>query len=270
MLGTTNGNTLSDEFHLLQVQGTCNPDWGPISWPDDVVQRLRSPGLLTVQVYVYNAPARRPTPGHIIPRQSAIAQTTANHFNQTQLPCQANQSGSDGAEQHQQASEPQKAYVQVASGDPPLLARRALVLSAEVNLDELHVFQNDLPGLDVCLPPNTLVLDLTDGLSMFPSLALHSASSDTAPLADKAAASVPTTPGAAALQNQSVSEHAMPDAGSITEQVCSFRIICRSNSKSQLLGIHKGAYVLKSSPGQLFCTIVISCFFKMICWHCRS
>ena len=195
--------------------------------------------MLTVQVYVYNlhsAPARRPTPGHIVPRQSALAQTSANHLTQTQFPgpaLSANQSvhggdsSSDEAEQHQQALELHEAPVHAASGHPPLVAGRALILSAEVNLDELHIFQNDLPALDVCLPPNTLVLELTDGLCLFPSLALHNASSDVAPLADKAAASVPTLPGAA-LQDQMATEHAMPDAGSLTEQVRSLKMICWS------------------------------------------
>ena len=244
LLRKPNANILSDKRHLLQVQGTCNPDWGPVNWPENVAQRLRTPGLLTVQVYMYNldnAPARRPAPGHIVPRQSASAQTTARHFSQTQIPTQAsiaNQSVSDGdsssdaAEQHQQALELLEADAHAPSGLPPLPAKRALVLSAEVNLDELHVFQNDLPALDVCLPPNTLVLELTDGLCLFPSLALHNQSLDLAPLADKAAASVPTMPGAAALQKQSVTEHAIPDAGSLTEQVCSFRMICWSSSKS--------------------------------------
>ena len=263
MLGKPTANTLSNEFHILQVQGTCNPDWGPINWPDSIAQRLRTPGLLTVQVYVYNlakAPARRPAPGYIVPRQSATARTTASQFTQTQIPSQASianqsvsdgDSSSDGAEQHQQALELLEADAHAASGHPPLLARRALVLSAEVDLDELHVFQNDLPALVVCLPPNTLVLELTDGLCLFPSLALHNPSSDLAPLADKAAASVPTMPGAAALQDQSVTEHAMPDAGSITEQVCSFRMICLSNSKSDHQALRR-SLCTRSSPGQLY------------------
>ena len=233
------------QIHLLQVQGTCNPDWGPITWPDDIVQHLRSPGLLTVQVYVYNlenAPAMRPAPGHIVPRQSASTKTNASHFTQTQLPNQsslthqsvsAEDSSSDGAEPHQQASEPLQAYVHTVSEHLPLHTKSTLILSAEVNLDELHVFHHDLPALDVCLPPNTLVLELTDGLGLFPSLAPDSASSDMASSADKAAASIPTLPGAAALQMQSITDHAVPDAGSITEQVCSFKIICWSYSQSQ-------------------------------------
>lgn len=216
------------------MQGTCNPDWGPISWPDDVIQCLRSPGLLTIQVYVYNhdhAPAKRPTPGHIVSRQSAIA----SHFADSviQFPSQilsADQSlsdgegSSDGAEQHHQASELLKPDVQAASDDPPLPATRTLILSAEVNLDELHVSQDDLSALDVCPPHNTLVLELTDGLCLFPSLALHNASSDLGPLADKAAASVPTIPGPDQLQHQRLTGQAVPNAGSITGQVCSFTL----------------------------------------------
>ena len=239
------------------MRGTCNPDWGPISWPEDVVQRLRSPGLLIVQVYVYNlhsAPARRPTPGNIVPRQSALAQTSANHLTQThpsQLPSASqsvndDDSSNDEAGQHQQSVQLLEAYMHAAAGHPPLVARRALILSAEVNLDELRVFQNDLPALDVCLPPNTLVLGLTDGLCIFPALALHNASSDVAPLAGNAGCRLPTLPGVA-LQDQMVTAHAMPDAGSLTEQVRFMKTICWSNSKSKLSG-------------------VIS---KMICWHSR-
>lgn len=222
------------------MQGTCNPDWGPITWPDDVIQRLRSPGVLTIQVYVYNHdhdPATRPTPGHIVPQQPAVAQRTAGHFADaaTQCPSHVSSAGqsssggegsSDGAEHYHQASELPKADVQATSDLPPAAAKKALILSAEVNLDELQVFQDDLPALDVCLPSNTIVLELTDGLCLFPSLALHDASSDLSPLADKAATSVPTIPGPEQVQRRRMTGNAVPDAGSITEQVCSFMSTC--------------------------------------------
>ena len=221
------------------MQGTCNPDWGPINWPDDVIQCLRSPGLLTIHVYVYNrdrAPARRPAPGHIVPHQSAIAQRTASHLADPAMPSPSQmssadqsfiggESSSDGTEH--QASELHNTDMQATSDHPPLAASRTLILSAEVNLDELHVFQDDLPALDVCLPPNTLVLELTDGMCLFPSLDVHNASSDLSPLADKATASVSTIPGPERLQHQRLTGHAVPDAGSITEQVCSFSVTCQ-------------------------------------------
>lgn len=223
------------------MQGTCNPDWGPVSWPDDVIQCLRSPGLLTIQVYVYNynhAPARRPTPGHIVPQQFANAQRTASHFadiaiqspskiSSADQSSSGGKSSSDGTEHHHQASELHNTDVQATSDHPPLAASRTLILSAEVNLDELHVFQDDLPALDVCLPPNTLVLELTDGMCLFPALDVHNASSDLGPLADKATASVSTIPGPERLQHQRLTGHAVPDAGSITEQVCSFSVTCQ-------------------------------------------
>lgn len=203
------------------------------------MQHLRSPGLLTVHVYAYSlhkAPSERPTPGHIVSQQPVHEQKTASHITETasQFSGQvssADQSLGDGdnssdeAEQHrhqQEASELSAAPVDAATEGLSLLdARRVLVLSAEVNLDELHAIQDDLPALDVCLPPNTLILELTDGLCLFPSLSLCNASSDSAALADKAAASVPVVPGASALLDQA--EHAIPDTGSVSEQVCSLK-----------------------------------------------
>lgn len=102
---------------------------------------------------------------------------------------------------------------------------RSLILTAEVNLDELNVFHQDLTGLDVCLPPNTLVLELTEGLCLFPSLDLAGESSDLAPLADTATANMPLLPGSSLPQHQSAAATAaaddnMPVQGSVSEQVC--------------------------------------------------
>ena len=103
-------------------------------------------------------------------------------------------------------------------------ARRQLILSADINLDELHAFQEDLTALDVYLPPNTLVLEFTDGLCLFPSLHHGSTSSDSSAIADRAAASLPVMPGTAALQDQAIS-HAVPDSGAISEQVCTAQLL---------------------------------------------
>lgn len=98
-----------------------------------------------------------------------------------------------------------------------------LLLTAEVNLDELHVFHQDLAALDVCLPPNTLVLELAEGLCLFPSLDLGSASSDLAPLADTATASLPLVPGSLpAVHPSAAGTDGMPLQGFISDQVSAF------------------------------------------------
>lgn len=120
---------------------------------------------------------------------------------------------------------------EIASQLPPSLgsrlhsaAKRQLILSADINLDELDTFQEDLTALNVYLPPNTLVLELTDGLCLFPSLNLGSTSSDSAAVADRAAASLPVITGSAALQDQAIG-HAVPDSGSVSEQVCAVQLL---------------------------------------------
>lgn len=230
---------------LLQVQGTRNPDWGPISWPDDAIQHLRTPGLLTVCVYaceVHSAAHKRPTPGHILPRQPADQQKSVSHSTVQQQPSgrpcptdapsattQASSVNEAGSNRYSSDSADQQWHQQDTPTEslPPPAAGKALILSAEVNLDELHPFQYDLAALDVCLPPNTLVLELADGPCLIPALTLPNASSDLPPLAEKASASIPVLPGSPARPDQAMTEHALPDADSVTKQVCSFKLSCQ-------------------------------------------
>ncbi|KAL3144730.1 hypothetical protein ABBQ38_001851 [Trebouxia sp. C0009 RCD-2024] len=187
---------------LVQVQGTCNPDWAPISWSDDASQHLRTQCVISIHVYAYCLPGtahERPAPGHILPRQPADKQEAANHI----------------AVQQEPPRQPFSTDESAASSQVSTAVRTALILSAEVNLDELHPFQDDLAALDVCLPPNTLVLELSDGLCLFPSL---TASSDLSHLSNKAAVRIPVLPGSPARPDQAMTELALPDAGFLTEQ----------------------------------------------------
>lgn len=239
---TSPASVLQSLPDLVQVQGTCNPDWAPVTWSDDASQHLRTPCLIIIHVYAYCIPDtadERPAPGHILPRQPADKQKAANHMAvQQEVPRQplptadpaASSRVSTGDETAgdddscDSAHQPWHQHTGPTETLPPPAARQALILSAEVILDELHLFQDDLAAVDVCLPPNTLVLELTDGLCLFPSLTLSHASSDLSHLSDKAAASIHVTPGSPAWPGQAMTEHALPDAGSLTEQVCSFKL----------------------------------------------
>jgi len=265
----------------LQVQGTCNPDWAPIDWPDKARGQLRTLSTVTLQVYAnHKTQARRAIPGHVLSHNSSasvegarslagadhdqnlVAQLEGKQGNQEQAVSvssqpenqqqSANQQpASDALNQEPQLSQPSAVNTDhqfgpatrqdsldssdsgqdgsPADAKPSLSSQpipdRSLILTAEVNLDELNVFHQDLAALDVCLPPNTLVLELTEGLCLFPSLDLAGASSDMCPLADTATASTPLLPGSSLPQHQSAAATAaaddnMPVQGSMSEQVC--------------------------------------------------
>ena len=271
----------------LQVQGTCNPDWAPIDWPDKARGQLRTLSTVTLQVYAnHKTQAKRAVPGHVLSYgssasvhgarslagadqdQNLVPQLQGKQGNQEQAVsistqtgagCQAEdqqqsatqQPASDALNQEPQLSQPSAANTDhrfvpatrqdshdssdsgqdgsTAEANPSLSSQpipdRSLILTAEVNLDELNVFHQNLAALDICLPPNTLVLELTEGLCLFPSLDLAGASSDLAPLADTATANTPSLPGGSLPQHQSAAATAaaddnMPVQGSISEQVC--------------------------------------------------
>lgn len=98
------------------------------------------------------------------------------------------------------------------------ISGRSLVMTAEINLNELHVFHPDLAALNVCLPPNTLVLELTEGWCLFPSLDVASASGDQAQHANHATANAPDTPGSSTAQELSSAAGFAPTIGSLSEQ----------------------------------------------------
>ncbi|DBA75736.1 TPA: hypothetical protein ACH3X1_010151 [Trebouxia sp. C0004] len=197
-----------------QVQGTCNPDWGPIDWPDKARGQLCTLSTVTLQVYAsHKTHAKRAVPGHVLSYHSSIdgarslagVDHTQNHASQLEGNLEQAVSISTQPENQQQS----------ANLSQPI-PDRSLILTAEVNLDELNVFHQDLAALDVCLPPNTLVLELTEGLCLFPSLDLAGASSDLAPLADTATAKTPLLPGGSLPQHQSAA--AADDNMPVSEQ----------------------------------------------------
>lgn len=266
-----------------QVQGTCNPDWAPIDWPDKARGQLRTLSTVTLQVYAnHKTQAKRAVPGHVLASDSSASvhgarslagadqdqnpvpqsegdqeqalsfstQTTAGSQAEDQQQSASQQPASDALNQQPQLSQPSAGNTDhrfvpatrqdshdssdsgqdgsTAEADPSLSSRpipdRSLILTAEVNLDELNIFHQDLAALDVCLPPNTLVLELTEGVCLFPSLDLAGASSDLPHLADTATANMPLLPGSSLPQHQSAAATAaaddnMPVQGSMSEQV---------------------------------------------------
>jgi len=266
----------------LQVQGTCNPDWAPIDWPDKARGQLRTLSIVTLQVYAnHKTQAKRAVPGHVLSydtsasvdgarslagvvqdqnrvpqldgkkgnQEQAVSISTQTVAAEHQQQSATQQPASDALNQEPQLSQPSAANTDhrfvpatrqdshdssdsgqdgsTTEANPSLSSQpipdRSLILTAEVNLDELNVFHQDLASLDVCLPPNTLVLELTEGLCLFPSLDLAGTSSDLAPLADTAAANMPLLPGNSLAQHQSAAAAAaddnMPVQGSMSEQV---------------------------------------------------
>lgn len=238
-----------------QVQGTCNPDWVPIQWPDKARGQLRTLSTVTLQVYAnHKTKAKRAVPGHVLSyKSSASVQGTtsvagAGHnqnfvaqvegkqeqaiSNPTRRQCQqqaaSQQPASDALDQEPQSSQPNAQQLSQLNTDHHFVPAtrqdsfiRSLILTAEVNLDELNILQQDLVALDVCLPPNTLVLELTEGLCLFPSLDLASSSSDVGLLADTATANTPLLPGSSLAQHQSATaaaDDSMPVQGSMSEQ----------------------------------------------------
>lgn len=267
----------------LQVQGTCNPDWAPIDWPDKARGQLRTLSTVTLQVYAnHKTQAKHAVPGHVLASDSSASvhgarslagadqdqnpvplpegdqeqaisistQTIAGSHAEDQQQSATQQPASDALNQEPQMSQPSAGNTDhrfvpatrqdshdssdsgqdgsTAEANPSLSSQSipdcSLILTAEVNLDELNVFHQDLAALDVCLPPNTLVLELTEGLCLFPSLDLAGESSDLAPLADTATANTPLLPGSSLPQHQSAAATAaaddnMPVQGSMSEQV---------------------------------------------------
>ena len=270
----------------LQVQGTCNPDWASISWPDKARGQLRTLSTVTLQVYAnHRTQAKRAVPGHVLSYGSsanvdgAISLAGADQNQNLASQLEGNQeqvvsisthtvAGSQAEDQQQSATqhpasdalnqEPKLSQTSAVNTDHRFvpatrqdsqdssdsgkdgstpetklsltsrpISYRSLILTAEVNLDELNVFHQNLAALDVCLPPNTLVLELTEGLCLFPSLDLAGASSDLAPLADTATANTRLLPGGSLPQHQSAAAAAsaaaddnMPVQGLMSEQVC--------------------------------------------------
>lgn len=238
------------------MQGTCNPDWRPIVWPDKTQSKLRTLNIVNVQVYAnthHQGQSQRPTPGYITlqhstalpasvtdsiavapdqdgqqhfqPRQNQHAEDLPNGYHtdeqQSQVQSKDVSPNKPASVEHQPDPDDPDGFKQVADVEqaPPGMSGQSLIMTAEVNLDELHVFHQDLTALDVCLPPNTLVFELTEGLCLFPSLNLGSGASDLAPLADEATASVPTIPSGVPAQGQSSAIDAVPATSLLSEQV---------------------------------------------------
>ncbi|DBA86391.1 TPA: hypothetical protein ACH3X2_005616 [Trebouxia sp. C0005] len=263
-----------------QVQGTCNPDWAPIDWPDKARGQLRTLSTVTLQVYAHHkTQAKRAVPGHVLSYDSSasvdgasslagadqdqtlVPQSEGNQEQAVSISTQTvagsqagdrqqsatQQPASDTLNQELQLSQPSAATIDHrfvpatrqdshdssdsgqdgAEANPSLSSQSipecSLILTAEVNLDELNIFHQNLAALDVCLPPNTLVLELTEGLCLFPALDQAGASSDLAPLADTATANTPLLPGSSLPQHQSTATTAaaddnMPVQGSMSEQ----------------------------------------------------
>ena len=246
--------------HLLQVEGTCNPDWGPISWPDELAQELSSSSSIAICVYAHadpNAWNKRPVPGHIASQSVAIQQNAASHntsFRESgyqitplatvepphQSPAAIDHTlftaapvtdgdSSDSGTEHEWERQTLSAHdTDLLHAGPDSPATSDLLISAEVDLDKLHVFQDDLAALDVYLPPNTLILELADGLCLFPLLNLGGESPDLASAADSATVSLPVGLSTAALQDQAAAAHAMADIDPISEQVRTARLTCIS------------------------------------------
>ena len=101
---------------------------------------------------------------------------------------------------------------------------RTLTLTAEFNLDELHVFHQELASLNVSLPPNTLIVELAEGLCLFPSLNLTSTSSDLAPPSDTATASTPVLPGSLAAPQTAADT--VGASSLLSEQVYTLLVLC--------------------------------------------
>ena len=176
-----------------QVQATCNPDWASFAWDfSSVKEAALLQEVSNIQLCVYantQQPSQsdRPTPGRVPFRHNrGVLPAPDGHSAQrlhVTTPATSKQSvqhqGSVGTDLH----------------DSDKQQQQMLACTAEVNLNDLVAIQGTLAALDVCLPPNTLVLELKEGFCLFPSLQLQSDSlqlaadsqqaTSVAPLADE-------------------------------------------------------------------------------------
>ena len=177
-----------------QVQATRNPDWASFIWEASSVKQaalLRE--VSTVQICVYASTqqpshANRPTPGHVPYRHNkGIVPAPASLDAIASLSQQISRPA-PGTVSQQVPAERQKAG-STDSDLPDALQPQIPAFTAEVNLNDLVAVQGTLAALDVCLPENTLVLELKEGVCLFPSLESQSDSLQTA--ADSQQATTP-------------------------------------------------------------------------------
>lgn len=174
-----------------QVEANCNPDWAPFVWDAASardLELLRTTTKIHVQVYAHS-PAlhcnpKRSIPGHVPYRHNQGMVSAPEAFNtsvvlnkarsanlvgsgqQHVTAAPAHQTAGDASETGSQDSSERDASGSSLQSD----SHTTVTLTAQVSLNDLVAFQGSLATLDVCLPPNTLVLDLKEGFCLFPSL----------------------------------------------------------------------------------------------------
>lgn len=203
-----------------QVRATRNPDWASFIWEASSAKQaalLREVSTIQICVYANKQPpshANRPTPGHVPYRHNkgivpapATAHALASSSQQICTP-------TPGTVSQQLPTEHQKADG-TDSDSPDTSHSQTRAFTAEVNLNDLVAVQGTLAALDVCLPQNTLVLELKEGFCLFPSLELQSDSlqlaadsqqaTSTAPMADQGTPLA--EPGQVILGQQNLCSH---------------------------------------------------------------
>lgn len=171
--GTPRSNQWTTVYTSEQVQATRNPDWAAFAWDTSSSKEaalLREVSSIQISVYAYAqqvSEAIRPTPGHVpfrhnkgvVPPPIVIDTSAQQSPAASATSASANSLSTINADSH--------------SLHMPHQCERKATFTAEVNLDDLIAIQGTLAALDVCLPPNTLILDLKEGFCLFPSLELQ-------------------------------------------------------------------------------------------------
>ena len=207
---------------------TANTDSDTSSIPDAEAEAASDTSSIPDADSTHSQQAERDTDN--TPSQQAAHAADNMHAQEVE-----NAADSTAMSQEQQQSDPQKEACQTVSSSSMTSAEQGqsgsqghtseavsgplLVMTAEINLNELHNFHQDLAALNVCLPPNTLVLELTEGLCLFPSLDVASAAGDQAQHANHATASMPDVAGSSIAQELSPAAGCAPTTSSLSEQV---------------------------------------------------
>lgn len=176
-----------------QVQATRNPDWAALAWDASSRQQaalLQEVSTIRISVYTHTQqPSQkfRPAPGHVLFRHNrGVVPPPGQHDNSAQH--------LDGAAAYcLLAPSCSASQLSTSSAVIDRKHQHEPAFSAEVDLNDLIVIQGTLAALDVCLPPNTLVLDLKEGFCVFPSLELQSDSVQSAAESQPAMSAAPPT-----------------------------------------------------------------------------